>query len=136
VWVAVSTSTDSVARRVLALIGVGDDGRFASFAGRMEHRAELEGVLADWIAARPSAEVLAAFEAAHAAAAPVYTMADLARDPHVRARGVLAEVDGVVMPGPVARLGRTPGRIRGIGRPLGSDTEEVLSETARPEEVE
>ncbi|HEY4397985.1 MAG TPA: CoA transferase [Acidimicrobiia bacterium] len=136
VWVAVSTSTESVARRVLTLIGVGGDERFGTFAGRMEHRDELEGVLAGWIAARPSAEVLAAFEAAHAAAAPVYTMADLARDPHVRERGVLGEVGGVVMPGPVARLSRTPGRIAGPGRPLGADTDEVLSETARPEEVE
>jgi crotonobetainyl-CoA:carnitine CoA-transferase CaiB-like acyl-CoA transferase len=136
VWVAVSTSTESVARRVLALIGVGGDDRFGTFVGRMEHRDELEGVLSDWIAARPSADVLAAFEAAHAAAAPVYTMADLARDPHVQERGVLAEVDGVVMPGPVARLSRTPGRIAGSGRPLGADTDGVLAETARPEEVE
>jgi crotonobetainyl-CoA:carnitine CoA-transferase CaiB-like acyl-CoA transferase len=63
-------------------------------------------------------------------------MADLARDPHVQERGLLAEVDGVVMPGPVARLSRTPSRIAGPGRPLGADTDEVLSETARPEEVE
>ncbi len=136
VWVAVSTSTESVARRVLTLIGVGGDERFETFAGRMEHRDELEGALAGWIAARPSADVLAEFEAAHAAAAPVYTMADLARDPQVRERGVLAEVGGVVMPGLVARLSRTPGRIAGPGRPLGADTDEVLSETARPEEVE
>jgi crotonobetainyl-CoA:carnitine CoA-transferase CaiB-like acyl-CoA transferase len=136
VWVAVSTSTESVARRVLALIGVGGDERFGTFAGRMEHRDELEGALAGWIAARPSADVLAAFEAAHAAAAPVYTMSDLARDPHVRERDVLTDVGGVVMPGPVARLSRTPGRVTGPGRPLGADTDEVLSETARPEEVE
>ena len=136
VWVAVSTSTESVARRVLALIGVGGDERFGTFASRMEHRDELEGALAGWIAARPSADVLAAFEAAHAAAAPVYTMADLARDPHVRERDVLTDVGGVVMPGPVARLSRTPGRITGPGRPLGADTDEVLSDTARPEEVE
>jgi crotonobetainyl-CoA:carnitine CoA-transferase CaiB-like acyl-CoA transferase len=140
VWVAVSTSTDSVARRVLGLIGLADDGRFGSFAGRMEHRDELEGALAEWIAARPSAEVLSSFEAAHAAAAPVYTMADLARDPHVQAREVLVDVDGVVMPGPVARLSRTPGRIASAGRPLGADTDAVLSEKPekreRPEEVE
>jgi crotonobetainyl-CoA:carnitine CoA-transferase CaiB-like acyl-CoA transferase len=109
---------------------------FGTFAGRMEHRDELEGVLSNWIAPRPSADVLAAFEAAHAAAAPVYTMADLARDPHVQQRGVLSEVDGVVMPGAVARLSRTPGRIAGPGRPLGAETDKILSETARPEEVE
>jgi crotonobetainyl-CoA:carnitine CoA-transferase CaiB-like acyl-CoA transferase len=146
VWVAVSTSAESVARRVLGLIGLADDERFGSFAGRMEHRDELEGALAEWIAARPSADVLSSFEAAHAAAAPVYTMADVARDPHVRARGVLVEVDGVVMPGPVARPGRTPGRIASAGRPLGADADTVLAEEAaraeeaeereRPEEVE
>jgi crotonobetainyl-CoA:carnitine CoA-transferase CaiB-like acyl-CoA transferase len=143
VWVAVSTSTETVARRVLGLIGLGNDERFRTFAGRMEHRDELEGALADWIAARPANDVLSSFEAAHAAAAPVYTMADLARDPHVRARAVLVEVDGVVMPGPVARLSRTPGRIAAAGRPLGADTDAVLSERAgrgrereRPEEVE
>jgi len=75
--------------------------------------------------------VLSAFDSAHAAAAPVYTMADLARDPHVQARRVLVEVDGVVMPGPIARLSRTPGRIRSAGRALGADTEDVLSETVR-----
>jgi crotonobetainyl-CoA:carnitine CoA-transferase CaiB-like acyl-CoA transferase len=146
VWVAVSTSTETVARRVLGLIGLAGDERFRTFAGRMEHRSELEGTLAEWIAARPSTEVLSSFEAAHAAAAPVYTMADLARDPHVQARGVLVDVDGVVMPGPVARLSRTPGRIASAGRPLGADTDAVLSEEAaraeeaekreRPEEVE
>ncbi len=131
VWVAVSTSTESVAKRVVDLIGVGDDERFTTFAGRVEHREELESVLTEWIAARPSADVLTAFDAAHAAAAPVYTMADLARDPHVQARRVLVEVDGVVMPGPVARLSRTPGRIANAGRPLGADTDDVLSETVR-----
>src|SRR6266511_4259307 len=135
VWVAVSTSTDSVARRVLALIGVGGDERFGTFVGRMEHRDELEGALADWIAARPSADVLAAFEDAHAVAAPVYTMADLARDPHVQGRSVLAEVDGVVMPGPIARLSRTPGRIRSAGRALGADTEDEIGRASCRERV-
>jgi len=131
VWVAVSTSTESVAKRVVDLIGVGDDERFTTFAGRMGHRGELEDAITEWIAARPSAEVLSAFDSAHAAVAPVYTMADLARDPHVQARRVLVEVDGVVMPGPIARLSRTPGRIRSAGRALGADTEDVLSETVR-----
>ena len=71
--------------------------------------------------ARPLDEVLAAFEAAHAAAAPVYDMADIAADPHVAARGAIVEVDGVPMQGLVARLSATPGRLRWAGRPLGAD---------------
>ena len=128
VWVAVSTSAETVAQRVLALIGLGGDERFATFAGRMEHREELDALVAGWIGARPSAEVLADFEAAEAAIAPVYTMEDLLADPHVRERESVIEVDGVRMPGPVARLSRTPGEVRHAGRPLGADTDEVLGE--------
>ncbi|HYF46431.1 MAG TPA: CoA transferase, partial [Acidimicrobiales bacterium] len=74
-WVAVSTSAESVARRVLDLVGLGDDERLWSFEGRVEHRVELDRAVAEWIAARPSDEVVAAFEEAHAACAPVYDMA-------------------------------------------------------------
>ena len=70
----------------------------------------------------------AAFEAAEAAIAPVYSMHDLMADPHVRARGVFVDVDGVVMQGPVARLSRTPGEVRFVGRALGADTDAVLGE--------
>jgi crotonobetainyl-CoA:carnitine CoA-transferase CaiB-like acyl-CoA transferase len=53
-------------------------------------------------------------------------MHDLMADPHVRARGVFVTVDGVVMQGPVARLLRTPGEVRFVGRELGADTEAVF----------
>jgi crotonobetainyl-CoA:carnitine CoA-transferase CaiB-like acyl-CoA transferase len=132
-WVAISTSAESVARRVLELIGVAGDPRFETFEGRASHREELDEVVGAWIAARPTAEVLQAFEAAEAAIAPVYTMRELLTDPHVRDRGVFVEVDGVIMQGPTARLSRTPGKIRHAGRPLGADTEAILN-TKRPEE--
>ncbi|MCB9373565.1 MAG: CoA transferase [Microthrixaceae bacterium] len=127
-WVAVSTSAESVAQRVLELIGVGGDARFGSFADRVAHRAEIDELMAAWIGARTLDEVLAAFDAAHAAAAPVYDMADIAADPHYAARGSVVEVDGVPMQGLVARLSATPGSVRWAGRPLGADTEAVLAE--------
>ncbi len=127
-WVAVSTSAESVAQRVLELIGVQGDARFADFAARAEHRDELDALMTAWIGARPSHEVLDAFEAAHAAAAPIYDMADIAADPHYRARDAIVEVDGVPMQGLVARLSATPGAIRWPGRPLGADTDAVLAE--------
>ena len=37
-WVAISTSAESVARRVLELVGLGDDPELATFAGRVAHR--------------------------------------------------------------------------------------------------
>ena len=133
-WVAVSTSAESVARRVLDLIGHGEDERLWSFEGRVEHRVELDRWVADWIAVRTSDEVIAAFEEAHAACAPVYDMADLAVDPHIAARETIVEVDGTPMQGLIAKLSATPGHIRWAGRPLGADQAEVLAELDRTED--
>jgi len=129
-WIAISTSSESVAERVMRLVGADGDERFASFAGRVAHRAEVDAVVATWIAQRPLAEALAAFEAAEAAAAPVYAVADVLADPHLAARGAVETVDGVPMQSLVARLSRTPGRIRWAGRPHGADTADVLAELA------
>lgn len=125
-WVAVSTSAESVARRVLDLVGLGDDPSLQTFAGRAAARERIDARMAAWISARTSAEVLDAFERAEAAAAPVYDMADIATDPHLAARGALVELDGTVQQGLVARLSRTPGQLRHAGRPLGAD-QDVLT---------
>ena len=130
-WVAISASAESVAERVMEIVGAGGDTRFATFAGRVEHRNEVDALVAAWVAERPLAEVLAAFDAAHAAAAPIHTMADIATDPHYAARGTVVDLDGVPMQGLIARLSATPGRLRWAGRPLGADTDEVLAELDR-----
>jgi crotonobetainyl-CoA:carnitine CoA-transferase CaiB-like acyl-CoA transferase len=80
--------------------------------------------MAEFCGARTQAEVLAAFEEAQAAAAPIFDMADIARDPHYAARRAIVEVDGVPMQGLLARLSATPGHIRWPGRPLGADPPE------------
>jgi crotonobetainyl-CoA:carnitine CoA-transferase CaiB-like acyl-CoA transferase len=91
----------------------------------VRHRDELDERLTAWIAARPSADVLAAFDAAQAAISPVYDVAQLCADPHVVAGQVFVEPVGVRMPGPVGGLTRTPGAVRQPGRPLGADTDAV-----------
>lgn len=120
-WVAVSTSHESVARRVLDLIGLGDDASLHTFAGRVAARERIDAEVAAWIGARTLTEVLHAFEAAEAAAAPVYDMADIATDPHLAARGALVDVDGVRMQHLIARLSATPGAVRHAGRPMAAD---------------
>ncbi len=124
-WVGVSASSDSVAGRLMALLGVGDDARLATFAGRIEHRDEVEQRLADFCAARSQAEVIAAFEGAEAAVGPVMTMADIAEDPHYLARQAIVDVGGAAMQGVLAKLSATPGLARWPGRPLGQDTDLV-----------
>jgi len=120
-WIAVSSSHDTIARRVIALIGLGDHPELGTFAGRVAHRELIDTRMAEWIGERDAAEVLDAFTRAEAAAAPVYDMADVAADPHLAARHSLPVVDGVTMQGLVARLSKTPGEIRHGGRPLGAD---------------
>jgi crotonobetainyl-CoA:carnitine CoA-transferase CaiB-like acyl-CoA transferase len=120
-WVAVSTSAESVARRVLDLIGLGDDESLQSFPGRVAARERIDARMTEWMAERTSAEALAAFEAAEAAAAPVYDMADIAVDPHLREREALVQRDGVTMQGLVAHLSATPGEVPAAGRALGAD---------------
>lgn len=115
VWVSLSASAETVAQRLLDLIGVGDDERFRTFQDRMENREELESLVEAWIAERTFEEVELAFGAADAALAPVYTMEDVFQDPHFAYREALIEVDGVTMQNVVARMSRTPGKIRHAG---------------------
>jgi crotonobetainyl-CoA:carnitine CoA-transferase CaiB-like acyl-CoA transferase len=112
----------------MVLIGADDDPRFTTFAGRIEHRDEVDQLLAEWIGARSQDEVLVAFEQAHAAVAPVLDMEGIAHDPHYAARRAIVEVDGIPMQGLIARLSATPGAIRWAARALGADDEEVRAE--------
>jgi len=120
-WVAVSASAESVGRRVIELIGLAGREDLQSFAGRIAARDEIDARMSEFCAARTVDEVVAAFEEAHAAAAPVYDMAGVFADPQVVARGSIVEADGVPMPGVVARLSRTPGAVRWAGRAVGAD---------------
>ena len=133
-WVAVSASAQRIAERVLRLVGhpeVTGEPWFGSGRGRAAHADLLDRMVGDWIAARPRAEVLAAFEQAGAAIAPVYSPRDVALDPHVRQTGMLTEVadpdlGALLMHGVMWRMSATPGEIRFTGRPPGEDTDTVL----------
>jgi crotonobetainyl-CoA:carnitine CoA-transferase CaiB-like acyl-CoA transferase len=120
-WVAISASAESVGRRVMELIGLGGRDDLDSFGGRIAARDEIDAHIAAFCAARTVDEVVAAFDAAHAAAAPVYDMADVFADPQVAARDGIVEADGVPMQGLLARFSATPGAVRWAGRPLGAD---------------
>jgi crotonobetainyl-CoA:carnitine CoA-transferase CaiB-like acyl-CoA transferase len=124
-WLAVSTSSDSVAARVMDLIGAADDARFASFDGRIAHRDELDLLMSNWVARRTLPEALNEFQNAEAAAAPVMNMQQIAEDPHILDRGSLIELDGIKMQGLIARLSRTPGQIRWPGKVIGADNQNL-----------
>lgn len=131
-WIAISSSAESVAERVMELVGLGEDARLSSFSGRMEHRDLVDGRVADWVAGRTRAEALAAIDGIGAAGAPVHDMADLFADEHFQERESIRELDGIPMQQLIARLSRTPGNLRWAGRSMDADGAQIRSEIERP----
>ncbi|MEV6968253.1 CoA transferase [Hamadaea sp. NPDC051192] len=133
-WVAVSTSAQAIAERVMRLVGlpqVVDEPWFATGAGRAAHADVLDEAVAAWIADRDLGDVVAAFERAEAAVAPIYDITDVFDDPQYAHLDSVTTVDDpalgpVRMPNVLYRLSHTPGRIRWTGRPRGADTAAVL----------
>jgi crotonobetainyl-CoA:carnitine CoA-transferase CaiB-like acyl-CoA transferase len=128
VWVALSASAESVARRLIETVGGGGDPRFMSFQSRFENREALEELTRNWISSRPSAEVISIIDAADAAIAPVYSMQQVIEDPHFIERESFTRVDGILMQNLVARMSKTPGKINSVGPKLGEHTEEIVDE--------
>jgi formyl-CoA transferase len=134
-WVAISTSAQSIAERVMRLVGrpeLIDEPWFATGAQRARHADVLDEAVGSWIAGRDRDEVVKAFEEAQAAVAPVYTAADVMADPQFEALGTIAsvpddELGPVRMQNVLFRLSGTPGRITSAGPPLGAHTAEILA---------
>ncbi|MER7011577.1 CoA transferase [Saccharopolyspora sp. NPDC000359] len=135
-WLAISTSAQSIAERVMTLVGrpeLAAEPWFATGAGRVAHVDELDEAVASWIAERDADEVVAAFTEAQAAIAPIYDVADIAADPQYAALGTFVdlpdeELGSVTLQNVPFRLSDTPGEVRWPGPPLGRHTDEVLAE--------
>ena len=128
VWVALSASAETVAKRLIETVGGGGDPRFTSFQSRFENREALEELTSRWIGSRTSKEVIETIEAANAAIAPVYNMQQVIEDPHFIARESFTKVDGILMQNLVARLSKTPGKIVSAGPKLGQHNQEIKRE--------
>ncbi|WP_309104637.1 CoA transferase [Microbacterium sp.] len=135
-WVAVSTSAQSIAERVVALVGraeLADEAWFASGAGRAEHADLLDEAVGGWIARHSRDEVIDAFEKAEAAVAPIYDASDIVADPQFNALGTVHRIHDddlgeMAMQGPLFRLSRDDATIAFTGRSHGADTDAVLGE--------
>jgi crotonobetainyl-CoA:carnitine CoA-transferase CaiB-like acyl-CoA transferase len=137
-WLAVSTSAQSIAERVMTLVGhpeVIDLPWFSSGETRAQHADELDEMVGGWIAARDADEVVKVFVEAHAAVASVYDVSDVFEDPQYQALDTVTTVEDadlgpLRMPNVLYRLSETPGQIRFTGRAHGADTTDVLGELA------
>lgn len=123
VWLALSANAPALAKRVFAAIGrpeLNDDPRFADNRARIANIDEVDAIVGGWIAERGAAEVLATFDEYECACVPVYDIAGIFADPHVRARETITTVEDpelgpVRMQNVVPKFSRTPGRVRWPG---------------------
>ncbi len=134
-YALIAGNGDSIFKRLMAAIGRPDlaaDPALGSNAGRVARVEEIDAALGAWSAPLTVAQVLAVLDAAAVPAGRIYTVADIAADPHYQARGMLDSVtlsDGTVLavPGIVPKLSRTPGRQRRAAPAVGQDNAEVLA---------
>ena len=143
-YALIAGNGDSIFKRLMAIIGrpdLGANPALADNAGRVAHVDKIDEAIGQWAAQRTVDEVLAALDAVAVPAGRIYTVADIAADPHYRARGMLDEVrmdDGslLAVPGIVPKLSRTPGGHRRNAPGIGQDTDAVLREMGlSPEQI-
>lgn len=135
-YVVIGANGDSIFRRLMLAIGRGDladDPSLARNDGRVQRTEELDRVIGEWCAVNDLETVLQALSAADVPAGKIYDVADIARDLHYRARGMIEQAtlpDGSALkvPGLVPKLSETPGAIRWLGPALGAHTQAILEE--------
>lgn len=135
-WVAISTSSQSIAERVMKLVGredLIDKPWFSSGKTRAEHADELDEVVGGWISNRDAEEVIEVFEKAEAAAALIYDVSDIYKDPQVIDRGIIAEVEDeelgeLKMQAPLFKLDGSYPEISWTGASHSQHTTEVLTD--------
>jgi formyl-CoA transferase len=140
-YVLIAGNGDSIFKRLMATIGrhdLGQDPALTENAGRVIRVDELDAAIGHWASALSVDDVLAALEKASVPAGKIYTVADIAADPHFAARGMLQTVtmkDGsaLTVPGFVPQLSLTPGGHRRNAPSLGQDTDAVLREVGLTE---
>ncbi len=132
--IAIHAGTDSLLRRLAGLIGEPDlatDARFSTHAARVRNQEALYARIATWTARQTLAEAMERLVAADIPASPVMNIADIAADPHYRARGTVREVEDaehgrLMMTAPLPHMSATPGTIRSLGPELGSANQAIL----------
>jgi len=135
-YVLIAGNGDSIFKRLMHTLGrddLGNDPALTDNAGRVKRVAEIDVAIGVWTAQLTVAQVLEALDKAEVPAGRIYTVADIAADPHYQARGMIQHVqmdDGtsLAVPGIIPKLSRTPGSHRRNAPTIGQDTDTVLNE--------
>lgn len=132
-YLAMSSSAQSVFERTMQAIGRPElitDYRFIDNRQRGANVEELDAIISEWTRTKTVDEAMEIFVAHEAAAAPIYSVADVVEDPQFKAREVVVSVadqdlGSLRMQAPAPRLSDTPGHIDFTGPHLGQHCEDI-----------
>ena len=135
-YVLIAGNGDSIFKRLMHTMGrddLGLDVGLTDNAGRVNRVEEIDAAIGGWTATLSVAQVLELLDAASVPAGRIYTVADIATDPHYQAREmilqtVMADGSTLALPGIVPKLSRTPGSHRRNAPEIGQDTDAVLQD--------
>jgi len=133
-YVLVAGNGDSIFKRLMTMIGrtdLGNDPQLENNEGRVQRVTELDQVIGEWAKTITTDKALELLDSAAVPAGRIYTVADIANDPHYKARENIQTIqmhDGskVDVPGIIPKLSRTPGSIRSLAPNIGENTDEIL----------
>lgn len=135
-YALIAGNGDSIFKRLMTLIGrtdLANDPMLDDNAGRVARVEEIDQAIEAWTRQQSVEDVLQALESVSVPAGKIYSITDIASDPHYAARGMLQEItlaDGsdLKVPGVVPKLSATPGQHRRNAPNLGQDTDDILKE--------
>ena len=133
-YVLVAGNGDSIFKRLMTVIGrddLGNDPQLENNDGRVKRVAELDQAIGEWAKTVSTTKALEVLDAVAVPAGRIYTVADIAKDPHYKARENIKTIqmkDGskVDVPGVIPKLSRTPGSIKTLAPEIGQNTDEIL----------
>ena len=133
-YVLVAGNGDSIFKRLMTVIGrddLGGDPQLENNDGRVSRVVELDQAIGEWTKTVSTTKALEALDSVAVPAGRIYTVADIASDPHYKARENIQTIqmhDGskLEVPGVIPKLSRTPGSIKTLAPEIGENTDEIL----------
>ncbi len=133
-YVLVAGNGNSIFKRLMTVIGrddLGNDPQLENNDGRVKRVVELDQAIGEWAKTLSTTKALEVLDSVAVPAGRIYTVADIANDPHYKARENIQTIqmkDGskVDVPGVIPKLSRTPGSIKTLAPDIGQNTDEIL----------
>ncbi len=133
-YIVIGGNGDAIFKRLMNAMGrkdLAEDPRLEHNEGRVKHEELIDGAIDGWARTHTYQEIFDTLESAAVPCGPIYSIAEIVKDPHFKERGLYEEVeiykgDKLKLPGIFPLLSETPGRTEWPGPPLGGHNEEIL----------